>query len=71
MLTDKEIQVQKAESVQLWKQIVWKVDGGEDICCALTQWMSKWANFNKYSDAPKETTDNFRLFAQQFDQEFE
>ena len=47
------------------------VDGGEDICCALEQWMAKWANFNKYSDAPKETTEDFRLFAQQFDQEFE
>lgn len=71
MLVGAELQIQKAESVQLWKQVVWMVDGGEDICCALEQWMTKWSLFNKYSDAPKETTDDFRLFAQQFDQEFE
>jgi hypothetical protein len=46
-------------------------NGGEDICCALEQWMVKWSLFNRYSDAPKETTDDFRLFSQQFDQEFE
>lgn len=71
MLTATEIQVQQGESIQLWKQVVWMVEGGEDICCALTQWMTKWANFNKYSTAPKETTGDFRIFAQEFDQEFE
>jgi len=63
MLTATEIQIQQGESIQLWKQVVWMVEGGEDICCALTQWMAKWANFNKYSEPPKETTDDFRLFA--------
>ena len=71
MLTGAELQIQKAESVQLWNQVAWMVDGGEDICCALEQWMIKWSAFNKYSTAPKETTDDFRLFAQEFDQEFE
>jgi hypothetical protein len=71
MLTAKETQVQQGESIQLWDQVVWMSNGGEDICCALEQWMVKWSLFNKYSDAPKETTDDFRLFAPQFDQEFE
>lgn len=71
MLTASEIQVQQGESIQLWKQVMWMVEGGEDICCALTQWMTKWSNFNKYSEPPKETTADFRIFAGQFEQEFE
>ena len=71
MLMAKEIQVQQSESIQLWEQVVRKVEGGEDICCALTQWMTKWANFNKYSEPPKETTGDFSIFDVQFDQEFE
>ena len=30
MLVGAELQIQKAESVQLWKQVVWMVDGGEE-----------------------------------------
>lgn len=71
MLIDKQLQVQQAESVQLWKQVVRMVDGGEDICCALDQWLAKWSSFNCYSTAPRETTGDFRLFAMEFDVEFE
>ena len=71
MLSAKQLQVQQGESVQLFDQIVYMIDGGEEVCCALEQWMAKWAGFNCYSTSPKETTDDFRLFAMEFDQEFE
>lgn len=72
MLTDTEkLHIQYHESIQLGKEILYMVDGGEDICCTLSQWGRNWLNFNRYATPPNATTANNRLFAMEFDTEFE
>jgi hypothetical protein len=71
MLTEKEVYVQNVELAQLGKQILWMVDGGEDTCCAMYQWGMKWMFVNEYSQGPNLTTESARIFAMQFEQEFE
>lgn len=71
MLTDRELHVKKVESVQIGEQLLYQVNGGEDICCTLSQWGKDWSGYNKYSTPPNETTADNRLFAMEFDVEFE
>jgi len=70
-MTDLELHIAKTESLQLGDEILFMVDGGEDICCTLNQWSKEWIMFNSYATPPNETTDSNRLFALEFDTEFE
>ena len=71
MLTAQEqLHIDKVESIQLGNEILFMVDGGEDICCTLNQWAKDWIGFNKYSVQPNTTTPNHRLFAMEFETEF-
>jgi hypothetical protein len=66
MLTSEQTYIQGVELTQLAKQIVYMVDGGEDVCCALEQWGIKWANVNEYHCGPKSDSDGGRIFTNQF-----
>lgn len=66
MLTSTQTYIENGELLQLSKQIVRMVDGGEDICCAIEQWGIKWANINQYSEEPNLTSDGGHIFVSQF-----
>lgn len=66
-----DLHIAKVESTQLMKQVHYLVEGGEDICCAMIQWVKKWSGFNEFSTPPNQETGDFRLFAIEFAEEFE
>ena len=66
MLNEREVHIAKIESIQLLKQILYMIDGGEDVCCALFQWTNLWIKINKYHKEPKLTTEHSRIFANNF-----
>jgi len=71
MLTNAQLHTKKVESTQIGEQLLYQVNGGQDICCTLSQWGKDWSTYNKYSTEPNATTADNRLFAMEFDVEFE
>ena len=71
MIEGRELHVKKVESVQIGNQILYEVNGGQDTSCTLLQWSKDWMLYNKYSVAPNASTSSNRLFAIEFDVEFE
>jgi hypothetical protein len=66
MLESEQMYIQGVELTQLAKQIVYMVDGGEDVCCAIDQWGMKWANVNEYRCGPNLNSDGGHIFTNQF-----